>query len=156
MILHGGSIYGMIDTMDIYDRLDKRLNKTDTCWLWVGKSTDKNGYARIRVNGITELAHRISYTIYKGEIPKGIFVCHSCDVPGCCNPEHLWLGTNSDNMKDCSSKGRIRNGSTRKIECKRGHVYVDGSYYQYEGSSRRICKECILIRQRFYRKNGGN
>lgn len=75
------------------------------CWLWSGPSKGgKNGnhYGSFG----TEYAHRASYKMHKGEIPKGYFVCHSCDVPKCVNPHHLFLGTLEDNNADMRAKGR--------------------------------------------------
>ena len=70
-------------------------------------SKDKNGYGRVPTAGQKhEYAHRLAYKIFKGSIPKGMVVMHSCDNPACCNPEHLQLGTVKDNVHDALQKGR--------------------------------------------------
>ena len=77
------------------------------CWLWI-KTTDHKGYAHIRNNGKILLGHRLAWELHNGPIPEGLRVLHHCDVRCCVNPYHLFLGTDSDNMKDCSRKGRLR------------------------------------------------
>ena len=79
--------------------------KPDGCWKWNG-SINAMGYARIRINKKYLGVNRLSYSVFKGDIPGGIFVCHSCDHPYCVNPEHLFLGTQTDNMRDCRRKDR--------------------------------------------------
>ena len=82
------------------------------CWLYGGK-TDRYGHVYVR--GKIMVAHRVAYELVKGEIPEGMLVCHKCDVPGCCNPDHLWIGTDKDNMQDMVRKGR---GITRRNRAK--------------------------------------
>ncbi|MCT7971173.1 HNH endonuclease signature motif containing protein [Laspinema olomoucense] len=81
------------------------VDKTTQCWNWV-KSIGNDGYGKAKRKGKTIRAHRLSYTFYKGEIPEGMFVCHSCDNPKCVNPEHLWLGSHYENEIDKTRKGR--------------------------------------------------
>lgn len=79
------------------------------CWLWFGP-VDENGYGRVR-NGSKKIrVHRLSYEIHKGPIPQGLVACHRCDVPGCVNPEHLFVGTLADNIADRDAKGRQARG----------------------------------------------
>lgn len=92
------------------NRFWARILKKDGCWEWSGHKCPR-GYGRLTQGGGSKkivLAHRLSYEIHSGQIPKGLFVCHRCDNPQCCNPSHLFLGTASDNNKDAKSKGRSR------------------------------------------------
>jgi hypothetical protein len=86
-----------------------RLDEDD-CWNWLAaKQTD--GYGSFWVSTRKSmLAHRISWTLLVGPIPDGMKVLHRCDNRCCVNPNHLFLGTQADNMQDCSSKGRIQHG----------------------------------------------
>ncbi len=78
------------------------------CWIYTG-AVNESGYGivgRGRRGEGNDRAHRVTYEHFVGPIPAGLFVCHHCDVPSCCNPQHLFLGTNDDNMADCWRKGR--------------------------------------------------
>jgi len=81
------------------------------CWIWLG-STDRKGYGRICINYKDYAAHRLSYQIYKGDIPSEMSVLHDCDTPSCVNPSHLHLGTQRDNLREMTERKR------RSIGCK--------------------------------------
>jgi hypothetical protein len=80
-------------------------NGPSGCWIWKGCSL-KRGYGQVRFNGIKQSAHRMSWILVKGAILDGLWVLHKCDNPPCVNPEHLFLGTHEENVKDCVAKGR--------------------------------------------------
>lgn len=75
------------------------------CWTWSGAKI-YSGYGRIYVSGKVYSAHRVSFKIKNGYLDDTLFVCHRCDNPSCVNPNHLFLGTAKDNMKDQREKGR--------------------------------------------------
>jgi len=75
------------------------------CWNWTGAHFSK-GYGCVSLHGKQRLAHRVAWTITNGSITDGLYVCHHCDNPNCCNPLHLFLGTAKDNRIDCIQKGR--------------------------------------------------
>jgi len=77
------------------------------CWIWK-RTHNGYGYGTLTVKGKSNYAHRLAYVFSKGPISPGMHVCHRCDNPGCINPDHLFLGTPSDNMKDCYQKGRSK------------------------------------------------
>lgn len=80
------------------------------CWIWNGPFAG-HGYGVTPIGKKSTTAHALSYSHYRGSIPKGSQVCHKCDVKLCVNPDHLFLGTAADNMRDCAIKGR----NTRKL-----------------------------------------
>jgi hypothetical protein len=93
-----------VSTEPLIERFLKRVNKTDTCWLWTG-NMQKNGYGSVCSRNLqdtwgTRFAHRWSYMYHKGEIAEGMMVRHTCDVRNCVNPAHLVLGTSMDNVHD--------------------------------------------------------
>lgn len=78
------------------------------CWLWTGYKTGPGGmlYGQFTINYQRDKAHRWAWRFLVGEIPKGLYVCHKCDVPLCVRPDHLFLGTAMDNFRDSVAKGR--------------------------------------------------
>lgn len=93
------------------ERMLSQVEKTNSCWIWHG-AVGKSGYGQMNIEGRRGYmvgVHRISYMMFRGTIPKGMSVCHSCDNKRCVNPAHLWVGTQSQNGKDMTIKGRGRN-----------------------------------------------
>lgn len=88
-------------------KLRDRCKLTESgCWEWQGATAA--GYGRLKINRKLESAHRLAFQLANPEVDvKGYDVCHRCDNRRCCNPEHLFKGTRSENMQDCKAKGRL-------------------------------------------------
>lgn len=82
------------------------------CHIWLGPQMKlRNGYGNFICEGVQKRAHRAAWEFYRGPIPAGLHVLHRCDTPLCVNPNHLFLGTQQDNMKDKRRKGRAPSGT---------------------------------------------
>jgi hypothetical protein len=90
-----------------WERVDRR--SSDECWEWKGHRIP-TGYGQITQRGRRTSTHRRAWELARGPIPEGLCVLHRCDNPPCCNPAHLWLGTQADNSADRDRKGRAAVG----------------------------------------------
>lgn len=96
----------MIDKNIVRERLLNRIiHSTSGCWEWTGCSRG-NGYGCMKVGSKLIDTHRLSFLVFKGAIPDGLLVCHTCDNKKCINPDHLFTGTHQDNYDDSIKKGR--------------------------------------------------
>lgn len=91
--------------IDFWNRIAVGNNVIKDCWEWIG-GISRKGYGQMAYEGRMHTAHRLAWTFTKGKIPKGLYVLHKCDNPTCCNPWHLFLGTQKDNMRDMVEKNR--------------------------------------------------
>lgn len=127
------------------------------CWIWLGTSNEL-GYGRYYLpknsegKSVAVFAHRYSYELYTGILQPGLIVCHKCDIPSCVNPNHMFIGTQADNMNDMVNKGRHRN--SLKTHCKRGHSLTDETMYKVKASpnARGVCKKCMNMHAKKYRE----
>jgi hypothetical protein len=110
----------------------------DECWTWAGSPTNM-GYGRFGFEGHRELAHRVSYRIFKGDIPDGLHIDHLCRTPMCVNPVHLEAVTCRTNVL----RGIGPTAANAKKEfCKRGHALTPENTYVYASTGYRNCRIC--------------
>ena len=133
--------------IDLFYSRIKNINEND-CWEYA-HDVAVCGYGRFSFNNIREYAHRFSYMIHNGEIKNNLYVCHTCDNKVCVNPWHLWLGTNSENIRDKIEKNRHLDNRKTRVICRRGHgVYGSNLYVRPNGQRARVCKQCRKIDRR--------
>ena len=132
------------------ERFWSYVNKGDGCWEWTASRSGK-GYGvffHLGFSGRRTSAHRFSWELHNGPVPAGLHVLHHCDNPSCVRPDHLWLGTQSDNSKDMWNKGR---GSllrkVRKTHCIRGHE-LSGINCRFNRHGHRYCRACASLYQK--------
>lgn len=94
---------------ELKERILKKIKINDNgCWEWL--SCSRNGYGVIRAKRRTYLVHRLTYELWKNIDPQTYFVCHKCDNPICCNPDHMFLGSQVENIGDAKNKKRMKQG----------------------------------------------
>lgn len=126
--------------MTVADRFWAKVQKTDDCWLWTG-SRKPHGYGELNIGGKAILAHRVSWLLHnQGTILSDQCVCHRCDNPTCVRPDHLFLGTQAENLADMRAKGRAY-VEPKHTHCKRGHAFTLGNTYM--SAKGQVCRECM-------------
>lgn len=120
-----------------------KTNETSGCWIWTGAKY-QNGYGWIKAFGKVVSAHRFSYELYKGPIPDGMHILHSCDIKDCVNPDHLRSGTHAENMIEAHERGAILSGKSHPMFGKKNprpsqakKVRVLGVEYESQKSAER-------------------
>ena len=141
-------------------RFWSRVQKSNGCWIWTGSRTgskDNCRYGNLLFNGRIQKAHRAVWQIANGPIPHNLRVLHRCDTPLCVRPDHLFLGSLSDNARDCYTKGRssilkagvIRAGHQRaQRRCKRGHRLGGRNLYIKPNDGKWQCRACQRLREK--------
>ena len=142
---------GTANSMD-WATLETRIERVpfSGCWVWTG-SGNSNDYGVLHVTGQRWMAHRLAFVLTKGAIQDDLLVCHTCDVPPCLNPDHLFLGTTKDNVADSLRKGRFKGQGNRRSPpefCKAGHRLTNDNIYKRPNGliQCRICRRVIVLR----------
>ena len=117
-------------------RFINKIKVFNDCWVWIGSKTP-NGYGTLNLFGKKHYAHRISYILYKKEIPKGLSIDHLCRNTSCVNPAHLEAVTHRENIR----RGKRYNRD--KTHCKNGHEFTKENTYIWKGRPKaRYCRKC--------------
>lgn len=126
---------------DILEYFWSKVEKTDTCWNWIG-TKKSNNYGQFWLNNKPYRVHRIVYELYKGKIPNGLILDHLCRNRRCCNPEHLEPVTNQENVvRGLAGKTVNRyNPHKDKTHCSNGHPY-SGENLLFN-KNKRVCRTC--------------
>jgi hypothetical protein len=138
---------GVNKPIPVEDRILKFIDikGENECWEFTGFK-NKNGYGKIGIsNGKVDSAHRVMYKIYNGNIPEDMVIMHTCDNPACCNPKHLVLGTQNDNIKDMISKGRFVPRNTPHKLTEEQMNEIRNKYTGKRGGKVKLAKEYNVV-----------
>ncbi len=145
----------------------ERVDKTESCWTWLGNRNNQN-YGQVRINKKLLLAHRVAYELFKGQIPVGLILDHTCHnrdefcLGGknclhrlCVNPEHLEAVTYSTNAKRGNTGGNLVQVNRAKETCPAGHSYDEVNTYHRPNSDDRGCRTCRREAHKRWRQRHG-
>ena len=155
------------DQESLFFRFWDKVTIGDDCWEWQAyRIPPPSGYGQFGMGGRRgrmHPAHRVAWLLWHGTIPEGMRVLHRCDNPPCVRPDHLFLGTQADNVRDMHQKGRYRGGFTTearhlgllalvakaraKTSCPQGHLY-DGANTYTSKEGKRHCRRCRAEKER--------
>lgn len=136
----------------------KFVTTPGACWIWTG-TKDKNGYGKVSLAGSDLRAHQVAWILQnKRPVPVGLCVLHSCDQPSCVNPDHLWIGSNADNMRDKVEKGRaigahkgeahhnakLTADQVLKMRAMKADGWTTAAIARWGGVSYMVCKRAII------------
>ena len=99
----------------LVERFWSKVDKSGECWIWLGSRFGPDGYGAFAINAKNQGAHRVSWELTNGPIPKGLMICHTCDNRPCVRPDHLFLGTALENWHDMDRKNRRGHPGMRKL-----------------------------------------
>lgn len=119
------------------------------CWIWMGETT-ASGYGQLRLGSKRPIrAHRAAYSAVNGAIPDGAYILHRCGVKYCCRPDHLYAGTQAQNILDSVRHGT--HNMARKTHCPQGHPYDADNTIRNKlpsGGFQRDCRACFNAKRR--------
>ena len=150
---------------EVKEKLLSNIKVVGDCWEWQ-KYVGKKGYGYMRLTDFGGKGrfkwrvHRLSYMIFKGDIPGGMFICHTCDNPCCVNPDHLFLGTHQDNMDDMNNKGRgfipdftgLKHSEETKLKMSESNTHQKGENNSQYGTAW-LCNDLLKKNKRVSKEN---
>lgn len=129
-------------------RFFEKITESGDCWIWLG-AVSNSGYGSFWSDNKSKLAHRWSYSFFRGDLLGDLHLDHLCRNKLCCNPEHLDPVTNKINI----SRGLLGDLYVRPKSCSRGHLFDDQNTYISKKTGKATCRRCHALRQRGYKRS---